>query len=99
MAAFVGVAATGVAIARAERERRAYTPDQVRERLHARAAELREAQGAGHPEVIGPEVGEGRFAVRLRALRTRVAAARPVATTGRLLRGARQRLTRATSNE
>jgi hypothetical protein len=39
LAAFVGVAATGVAIARAERRRRAYTPDEVRARLRARAAE------------------------------------------------------------
>ncbi|XVV00238.1 hypothetical protein ACQPW3_22595 [Actinosynnema sp. CA-248983] len=39
LAAFVGVAATGVAVARAERRRRAYTPDEVRERLHARLAE------------------------------------------------------------
>jgi hypothetical protein len=39
MAAFVGVAATGVVIARAERRRRAYTPQEVRERLHARLAE------------------------------------------------------------
>jgi hypothetical protein len=38
-AAFVGVAATGVVIARQERRRRAYTPDEVRARLHARAAE------------------------------------------------------------
>jgi hypothetical protein len=33
------VAATGVVIARAERRRRAYTPGEVRERLHARLAE------------------------------------------------------------
>jgi hypothetical protein len=39
LAAFVGVAATGVAIARAERQRRAYTPDEVRARLHARHQE------------------------------------------------------------
>ena len=38
MAAFVGVAATGVAIARAERRRRAYTPDEIRALLRARAA-------------------------------------------------------------
>jgi hypothetical protein len=36
LAAFVGVTATGVAIARAERRRRAYTPDEVRARLRAR---------------------------------------------------------------
>ena len=39
LAGLAGVAATGVAVARAERKRRAYTPDEVRERLHARVAE------------------------------------------------------------
>ncbi len=39
LAAFAGVAATGMVIARAERRRRAYTPGQVRERLRARLAE------------------------------------------------------------
>jgi hypothetical protein len=39
LAGFVGVAATGVVIVRAERRRRAYTPEQIRERLHARLAE------------------------------------------------------------
>jgi hypothetical protein len=39
LAAFAGVAATGVVIVRAERQRRAYTPQQVRERLHGRLAE------------------------------------------------------------
>ena len=39
LAAFVGVAATGVAIARAERRRRAYTPDEIRARLHERYEE------------------------------------------------------------
>jgi hypothetical protein len=39
LAGFVGVAATGVVIVRKERRRRAYTPEQVRERLHARLAE------------------------------------------------------------
>lgn len=39
MAAFVGVAATGVVIVRAERRRRAYTPEQIRARLHTRLAE------------------------------------------------------------
>jgi hypothetical protein len=40
VAAFVGVAATGVAVARAERRRRAYTPEEIRARLHARLAEV-----------------------------------------------------------
>jgi hypothetical protein len=39
LAGVVGVAATGVVIAQAERRRRAYTPDEVRARLHARHAE------------------------------------------------------------
>lgn len=39
LAAFVGVAATGVVIVRAERRRRAYTPDEIRARLQARLAE------------------------------------------------------------
>jgi hypothetical protein len=42
LAGLAGVAATGVAIARAERKRRAYTPDEVRVRLHARLAEARD---------------------------------------------------------
>jgi hypothetical protein len=39
LAGFAGVAATGVVIARAERRRRAYTPEQIRTQLHARLAE------------------------------------------------------------
>jgi hypothetical protein len=39
LAAFVGVAATGAVIARAERQRRAYPPEEIRQRLHARLAE------------------------------------------------------------
>ena len=39
LAGFVGIAATGVVIARAERRRRAYTPEEIRARLHARLAE------------------------------------------------------------
>jgi len=39
LAGIAGVAATGAVVARSERRRRAYTPEQVRERLHARAAE------------------------------------------------------------
>ncbi|MGI5148884.1 hypothetical protein ACQEVC_21400 [Plantactinospora sp. CA-294935] len=39
VASVVGVAATGVVLARAERRRRAYTPDQIRDRLRERHAE------------------------------------------------------------
>ncbi|MBA2532800.1 MAG: hypothetical protein H0V23_11955 [Nocardioidaceae bacterium] len=42
LAGVVGVAATGVIVARAERQRRAYTPEEIRERLHARVEEVRE---------------------------------------------------------
>jgi hypothetical protein len=39
LAAFAGVAATGAVIIRDERRRRAYTPAEVRDRLHDRLAE------------------------------------------------------------
>jgi len=45
LAGLAGVAASGVVIARAERRRRAYTPDEIRERLHARLTEASEAPG------------------------------------------------------
>ena len=38
LAAFAGVAATGAVIIRDQRRRRAYTPDEIRERLQARLA-------------------------------------------------------------
>ena len=52
LAAFAGVAATGVVIIRDQRRRSAYTPDEVRDRLHTRLAEApgpRPATG-GEPE-------------------------------------------------
>ena len=39
LAAFAGVAATGAVIVRDQRRRRAYTPAEVRDRLHARLAD------------------------------------------------------------
>ena len=42
LAGLVGVVATGALVARNERERRSYTPDEVRDRLQER---LREANG------------------------------------------------------
>jgi hypothetical protein len=39
LAGVAGVAATGVAVARSQRQRNAYTPDEVHERLRRRAAE------------------------------------------------------------
>jgi hypothetical protein len=47
LAGFAGVAATGVVIARAERARRAYTPDEIREQLHARLAAAGAASAEG----------------------------------------------------
>jgi hypothetical protein len=44
LAGLVGVAATGVVVARAERKRRAYTPEEVRSRLHERVAEVQEPE-------------------------------------------------------
>ena len=46
LAAFAGVAVTGAVIIRDQRRRRAYTPAEVRDRLHARLAE---APGARQP--------------------------------------------------
>ena len=54
LAGLAGVAATGVVLARDERQRRAYTPDDVRARLHARAeaaAEFHAAHGEPTPEL------------------------------------------------
>jgi hypothetical protein len=49
LAGIAGVTATGVAVARSERRRQAYTPDEVRSRLRERLAESGE-----------PDAGEGR---------------------------------------
>jgi hypothetical protein len=43
LAGLAGVAATGVVIARRERARRAMTPDEVRNKLHERYAEINRA--------------------------------------------------------
>ncbi|MET8795996.1 hypothetical protein ABZV91_05995 [Nocardia sp. NPDC004568] len=46
LAGAAGVVATGVVVVRAERRRRAYTPDEVREQLHARFAQAVAAEQA-----------------------------------------------------
>ncbi|GAA3667272.1 hypothetical protein GCM10022224_034320 [Nonomuraea antimicrobica] len=46
LAGIMGVAATGVVIARAERRRRAYTPEEIRARLRERV----EARPGPRPE-------------------------------------------------
>jgi hypothetical protein len=60
LAGLAGVAATGAVLARNERQRRAYTPDDVRARLHERHATLAEAPEAA-PEPVAPaELKAGR---------------------------------------
>lgn len=49
LAGAVGVVATGALVARNERERRAYTPDEVRDRLRARLDEAEDAE-SGDPD-------------------------------------------------
>ena len=44
LAGLAGVAATGAVLARDERQRRAYSPDDVRARLHERHAALASAE-------------------------------------------------------
>jgi hypothetical protein len=46
LAGLAGVAATGVVVARAERRRRAYTPDEIRAKLHDRVRETDPAEKA-----------------------------------------------------
>ncbi|MFI7145809.1 hypothetical protein ACIBO2_12895 [Nonomuraea sp. NPDC050022] len=48
LAGVAGVAATGVAIARAERRRRAYTPEEIKQRLRDRV-EGAPSSGGGAP--------------------------------------------------
>jgi hypothetical protein len=51
LAGLVGVAASGVVVARSERRRRSYTAEEIRDRLHARHAEAagREVTAPGPP--------------------------------------------------
>jgi len=58
LAGVAGVAATGVVIARAERRRQAYTPEEIRARLRARleesSAELSQDSPAPGLRAVGP---------------------------------------------
>jgi hypothetical protein len=56
LAGIVGVAATGAVVARAERRRRSYSPEEIRERLHARHAEVTSGpEGTPEPGAETPE--------------------------------------------
>lgn len=46
-AGVAGVAATGILSARSERRRRAYEPDEIRERLHSRYAQVQSRRESG----------------------------------------------------
>ncbi|MEU4840984.1 hypothetical protein [Nocardia testacea] len=65
LAGAAGVVATGVVVVRAERRRRAYTPDEVREQLHARFAQAVAAEQAVEP----PEAESRAARVRARVRR------------------------------
>ncbi|MFF5113867.1 hypothetical protein [Streptosporangium sp. NPDC000509] len=58
LAGVAGVAATGVVIARAERRRQAYTPEEIRARLRARleesSGELSRDSAEPVPRSVGP---------------------------------------------
>ena len=71
LAGLAGVAATGAVLVRNERQRRAYTPDDVRARLHERAAALGGGENAVAIHVPEAEVRAGRTHRLARLLRRR----------------------------
>ena len=66
LAGLAGVAATGAVLARSERQRRAYTPDDVRARLHQRAAELATDDQPPTQVAVRPASRRSRLLQRLR---------------------------------
>jgi hypothetical protein len=50
LAGLAGVAATGVVVARKRRAHRIYDPDELRERLHRRLAEVSDVRSVQEPE-------------------------------------------------
>ncbi|MGU3433370.1 hypothetical protein ACNHUS_10160 [Actinomycetes bacterium M1A6_2h] len=67
LAGAVGVAASGALAVRSERQRRAYTPDEVREQLHRRLA----VATAETPPDPTPAPPQGRLARLRRRVRAR----------------------------
>ncbi|MGW0179557.1 hypothetical protein [Nocardia sp. NPDC003345] len=65
LAGAAGVVATGVVVVRGERRRRAYTPEQVREQLHARFAQ---AAAEEAPDAVAPESRFTRIRAGVRAV-------------------------------
>jgi hypothetical protein len=66
LAGLAGVAATGAVLVRSERQRRAYTPDDVRTRLHDRHSALVE-----QPEPVPPAIPVSRASRLAKLLRRR----------------------------
>ena len=94
LAGFAGVAASGGVIARAERQRRAYSPQEITERLHARRAEASGDEASGteasgtEPSGTGPPAAEaGPPAAETRAVPSPGAEPGPDGGTRRLIRG------------
>ena len=65
LAGLAGVAAGGAVLARNERQRRAYTPDDVRARLHERHASLTEQPEPEPPTVVELRAGRTHRVARL----------------------------------
>jgi hypothetical protein len=89
LAGFAGVAASGVVIARAERQRRAYSPQEITERLHTRLAEASGDEASGD-EASGtgpPAADAGQPAAETRAATSPAPEPGLGGGTGRLIRG------------
>ena len=71
LAGVAGVAAGSAVLVRNERQRRAYTPDDVRTRLHERAAALAEAPEPQLKPASAAELTAGRSHRLARLLRSR----------------------------
>jgi hypothetical protein len=64
LAGVAGVAATGVVLARTQRARRDYDPDELRERLHRRLAEAAAIGGDSAEPTDEPVVNASRIRLR-----------------------------------
>jgi hypothetical protein len=72
LAGIAGVAATGAVVARAERRRQAYTPDDVRARLHERLEQAGSNNDAAPVDAAGGDTpAEAASRRRLHRLRSR----------------------------
>ncbi|MFC9358776.1 hypothetical protein ACFTZB_19675 [Rhodococcus sp. NPDC057014] len=71
LAGVVGVAATGVVAVRADRQRKAYTPDEVRARLHERYTRAYAAHDGRQEIVLAPSTWRDRVTGALHRLRRR----------------------------